>query len=36
MTATMHQVRFSEDGAAKVQSYVRLTASTYIQLLHLR
>ena len=29
MTATS-EVRFSADGAAKVQSYVRLTASTYI------
>ena len=29
MTAT-HRVRFGADGAAKVQSYVRLTASTYI------
>jgi hypothetical protein len=29
MTATS-DVRFSADGAAKVQSYVRLTASTYI------
>ena len=30
MTATTASVRFSADGAAKVQSYVRLTASTYI------
>ena len=30
MTATA-EVRFSTDGAAKVQSYVRLTASTYIR-----
>ena len=30
MTATS-EVRFSADGAAKVQSYVRLTASTHIQ-----
>jgi hypothetical protein len=30
MTATS-EVRFSTDGAAKVQSYVRLTASTYIR-----
>ena len=30
MTATS-EVRFSADGAAKVQSYVRLTASTYIR-----
>ena len=30
MTATS-QVRFEPDGAAKVRSYVRLTASTYIQ-----
>jgi hypothetical protein len=29
MTATS-EVRFSADGAATVQSYVRLTASTYI------
>ena len=29
MTAT-DAVRFGADGAAKVQSYVRLTASTYI------
>ena len=29
MTATS-EVRFSADGTAKVQSYVRLTASTYI------
>ena len=29
MTATS-EIRFGEDGAAKVQSYVRLTASTYI------
>ena len=30
MTATA-EVRFSADGTAKVQSYVRLTASTYIR-----
>ncbi len=30
MTATSASVRFDADGAAKVQSYVRLTASTYI------
>ena len=30
MTATA-EVRFGTDGAAKVQSYVRLTASTYIR-----
>jgi hypothetical protein len=30
MTATS-EVRFSADGPAKVQSYVRLTASTYIR-----
>ena len=30
MTATS-DVRFSADGAAKVQSYIRLTASTYIR-----
>ena len=30
MTATTASVRFGADGAAKVQSYVRLTASTYI------
>jgi hypothetical protein len=30
MTATV-EVRFGENGAATVQSYVRLTASTYIQ-----
>ena len=30
MTATS-EVRFGADGAAKVQSYVRLTASTYIR-----
>jgi hypothetical protein len=30
MTATTASVRFSADGAATVQSYVRLTASTYI------
>ena len=35
MTTTA-SVRFSEDGTATVQSYVRLTASTHIQLLHLR
>jgi hypothetical protein len=31
MTATTATVRFGADGAATVQSYVRLTASTYIQ-----
>ena len=36
MTATSASVRFGADGTATVQSYVRLTASTYIQLLHLR
>ena len=30
MTATA-EVRFSADGTAKVQSYVRLTASTYVR-----
>ena len=30
MTATTCIVRFGADGAAKVQSYVRLTGSTYI------
>jgi hypothetical protein len=30
MTATTASVRFGADGAATVQSYVRLTASTYI------
>ena len=35
MTTTA-SVRFSANGAATVQSYVRLTASTHIQLLHLR
>jgi hypothetical protein len=30
MTQTSASIRFSADGAAKVQSYVRLTASTYI------
>jgi hypothetical protein len=30
MTATTASVRFGTDGAAKVQSYVRLTDSTYI------
>ena len=30
MTATS-EVRFGEDGGAKLQSYVRLTASTYIR-----
>ena len=30
MTATA-EVRFGEDGMAKVQSYVQLTASTYIR-----
>ena len=30
MTATA-EIRFGEDGAAKVQSYVRLTASTWIR-----
>jgi hypothetical protein len=31
MTATSASVRFDADGAATVQSYVRLTASTHIQ-----
>ena len=31
MTATTATVRFGADGAATVQSYVRLTASTHIQ-----
>ena len=31
MTATSASVRFGADGAATVQSYVRLTASTQIQ-----
>jgi hypothetical protein len=31
MTATSASVRFGADGAATVQSYVRLTASTYIR-----
>jgi hypothetical protein len=30
MTATTTSIRFGADGAATVQSYVRLTASTYI------
>jgi hypothetical protein len=30
MTATSASIRFGENGEAKVQSYVRLTASTYI------
>ena len=30
MTATTASIRFGTDGAAKVQSYVRVTASTYI------
>jgi len=30
MTATTASVRFGADGATTVQSYVRLTASTYI------
>jgi len=30
MTATS-EIRFSEDGSAKVQSYLRLTASTWIR-----
>ena len=30
MTATSASVRFGANGEAKVQSYVRLTASTYI------
>jgi hypothetical protein len=30
MTTTTASIRFSADGAATVQSYVRLTASTYI------
>ncbi len=31
MTATSASVRFGANGAATVQSYVRLTASTYIR-----
>ena len=31
MTATSASVRFSADGAATVQSYVRLTGSTYVR-----
>ena len=31
MTATTASVRFGADGAATVESYVRLTASTYIR-----
>ncbi len=31
MTETSASVRFGADGAAKVQSYVRLTASTYVR-----
>jgi len=31
MTATTASVRFGADGAATVQSYVRLTVSTYIR-----
>jgi hypothetical protein len=31
MTATSVSVRFGENGAATVQSYVRLTASTWIR-----
>ena len=31
MTQTTASVRFGPDGAATVQSYVRLTASTYVQ-----
>ena len=30
MTATSASIRFGENGEARVQSYVRLTASTYI------
>ena len=30
MTATSASVRFGADGTARVESYVRLTASTYI------
>jgi hypothetical protein len=30
MTATTASIRFDADGAAKVQSYVRLTGSTYV------
>ena len=30
MTATTASIRFGADGTATVQSYVRLTASTYI------
>jgi hypothetical protein len=31
MTATSASIRFGENGEATVQSYIRLTASTYIQ-----
>ena len=31
MTETSASIRFSADGTAKVQSYVRLTDSTYIR-----
>ena len=31
MTATSASVRFGADGTAMVQSYVRLTASTYVR-----
>ena len=31
MTETSASVRFGADGAAKVESYVRLTASTFIR-----
>ena len=30
MTATTASIRFDADGAAKIQSYVRLTGSTYV------
>jgi hypothetical protein len=30
MTATTASIRFGADGTAKVQSYVRLTGSTYV------
>jgi hypothetical protein len=30
VTATTASIRFDADGAAKVQSYVRLTGSTYV------
>jgi hypothetical protein len=31
MTQTSASIRFDADGAAKVQSYVRLTTSTYVR-----